>query len=166
MTLEVIYIKKEVAGYGSAVIKVDPRIRSFIIQNNRKIYLDLSSLHVKDQIHLVQCYACQQYGHKRGSEYCKLGKDKDICLYCAEDHKSKDCRVKRDVNKRKCHNCFTSSNAVHKRNAKGHTSTSIECPIQQREVQAVVARTAGLDPKNFIYLKSKPGSRNHQIIST
>jgi hypothetical protein len=167
MILEVIYIKEEDAGCGSAVIKVDPRIRNLILQNNRKIHLDMASLHVLDQIHLVQCYACQEYGHKRSSEHCKLiNTEKSICLYCADEHKSKDCPIKRDFTKRKCHNCLTSSNSVFKRNATGHTSTSAECPIQQREVQTVVSRTAGLDPKNFIYEKSKPRNQNHLTIST
>jgi hypothetical protein len=170
MVLDIIFIKEEEAGsgYGSAVIKVDPRIRSYIVANKRKICLDMSEVHAKDQIHLTQCFACQNYGHKRGSDHCKFkdDKEKNICLYCAGEHPSKDCPVKRDQRKHKCHNCFSSPVSTTRKNATGHTSTSLDCPIRQRQVQSLVSRTAGLDPKNFIYQRTMPQTRQHWTIST
>ena len=151
MALEIIFIKQELAGLGSAVIKVDPRIRSFIIKNERKICLDMSEVHAKDQVHLTQCFSCQKCGHKRGSEHCQFyGQDKNICFYCAGDHLSKTCTVKRNASKHKCFNCLNSTNPNIRRNASGHTTTSQDCPIHQ----SVVSRTAGLDPKNFIYQRT------------
>ncbi|CAL8384005.1 unnamed protein product [Arctogadus glacialis] len=155
MTLEVIFIKEELAGLGSAVIKVDPRIRNHIIKNKRKVFLDMSAVHAIDQIHLTQCFACQKFGHKRGSQFCQFhGQEKTVCLYCAKEHESKNCSVKRDPQKHNCSNCLNSTNNRLKKTAAGHTSTSPDCPIHQRETQSVVARTAGLDPKNFIYQRT------------
>jgi len=165
MVLDIIFIKEEEAGYGSAVIKVDPRIRSLIVANKRKVCLDMSKVYAKDQIHLTQCFSCQSYGHKRGSEYCQFKDDtaKDICLYCAKEHPSKDCPVKRDQKKHKCYNCH--SNPVTRKHATGHTSTSPDCPIRQREVQSLVSRTAGLNPKNFTFQRTMPQTRQHWTIS-
>ena len=168
MCLDIIFIKEEEGGYGSAVIKVDPRIRSYIVANKRKICVDMSEVHAKDQIHLTQCFSCQNYGHKRGSDHCKYkdDKEKNVCLYCASEHPSKDCPVKRDQKKHKCYNCFSSPVSSTRKNATGHTSTSLDCPIRQREVQSLVSRTAGLDPKNFIYQRTMPQIRQHWTIST
>ncbi|CAL8391394.1 unnamed protein product [Arctogadus glacialis] len=111
MTLEVIFIKEELAGLGSAVIKVDPRIRNHIIKNKRKVFLDMSAVHAIDQIHLTQCFACQKFGHKRGSQFCQFhGQEKTVCLYCAKEHESKNCSVKRDPQKHNCSNCLNSTN--------------------------------------------------------
>ncbi|CAL8282998.1 unnamed protein product [Gadus morhua 'NCC'] len=111
MTLEVIFIKEELAGLGSAVIKVDPRIRNHIIKNKRKDFLDMSAVHAIDQIHLTQCFACQKFGHKSGSQFCQFhGQEKTVCLYSAKEHESKNCSVKRDPQKHNCSNCLNSTN--------------------------------------------------------
>lgn len=148
--LEVIYIEEDQdTGYGSAIIKVDPKIRDLIIKNKRTVYLDMSSIHVKDQVHLIQCFACQKFSHKKGSKYCEIGED-NVCLYCAKNHRSKDCQSKRDPTKHKCSNCSKSKIQSIRSKAVGHTTTSKACPIVQREVETLVNRTAGLDPKNFL----------------
>ncbi|CAL8283007.1 unnamed protein product [Gadus morhua 'NCC'] len=140
MTLEVIFIQEELAGLGSAVIKVDPRIRNHIIKNKRKDFLDMSAVHAIDQIHLTQCFACQKFGHKRGSQFCQFhGQEKTVCLYSAKEHESKNCSVKRDPQKHNCSNCLNSTNNRLKKTAAGHTSTSPDCPIHQRETQSVEA---------------------------
>ena len=89
-----------------AVIQVSPAIRESIRQNGDYVHLDLGSHHVKDRIHVIQCYHCQEFGHMVGKVYCK-SKDKDpVCFYCAGNHSSKDCksRKERKVNKIRCHN--------------------------------------------------------------
>ena len=84
---------------------------------------------IHDQIYLIQCFSCQEYGHKKESDLCKNQSGSDICLYCSEKHTSKQCPVKKDSNKWKCANCFKSKNLSHSLNSNGHTSTSNVCPI-------------------------------------
>lgn len=136
-------------GHGSAIVKIDPRIRKYIIDNGRILYLDCSSIHVKDQLHLMQCFVCQGFGHKKGSPHCTEVK---ACLYCAKDHDSRDCPVKRNFTKHNCANCKNSNDHNIRREAQSHTSTSNYCPLVQRELLRVINRTAGIEPKNFPHL--------------
>ena len=96
---------------------------------------------VKDDWHLTQCFSCQGFGHKQGSEHCKSKTGGDNSLYCGESHRSKDCPHKNNASHHKCLNCASSKN-VHIRNgANGYTSTSRDCPIVIRELQALKNRT-------------------------
>ena len=151
-TLDVIYINEPTTEdlYGHAVIRVDPRIREKIIDNKRRLFIDTTSYYVKDQIHVTQCFACQAFGHKRGSSYCPLASqpNKNTCLYCSKDHKSSECTVKRDPSQHKCSNC-ASSKIRRIRDNSNHTSTSGTCPIHVKEINSIVKRTEVSDPKNY-----------------
>ena len=111
----------------------------------------MSSCKVFDRMHLIQCYTCQSFGHIKKSSFCPLkDQNKTICLYCSENHLSKNCSYKanKKYDKFKCSNCAQSSNPVFHSNAVGHTTTSNKCPIFQSEVKATINRTAGMDSKN------------------
>ena len=147
-TLDVIYIHEPSSTdlYGHAVIRVDPKIREEIIKHERRIFMDTTSYHVKDQIHVTQCFTCQQFGHKRGSPYCSLGNtNKQTCLYCAGNHESRRCKVKYDSSKHRCANCIKTQKYRYNAN---HTSTSIQCPIHEKELDSMIRRTI-CDSKNF-----------------
>ena len=162
MLMDVLFVQEEELGYGFAIIKIDPQIRDLIIKNNRKLFLDMMSIHVKDQLHLTQCFVCQKFGHKKGSQYCEaLNDNKSTCLYCSENHKSSECHVKRDPTKHNCANCQNSDNITIKRNSKGHTTTSQQCPIVQKETQLLAARTSGLNPKNYQFNRTIQMNRGH-----
>ena len=153
-TLDIIFINEpaDSTGYGYAVIRVDPRIREEIIKNQRRIYVGTTSCHVKDQVHVTQCFACQQFGHKKNSPHCKFVKtNKHICLYCAKtDHISKNCPVKGNRTKYNCSNCKSTTTYAKSAN---HTSTSISCPIHIKEANKIIRRTA-CDSKNFPILRT------------
>ena len=144
-TLDVIFIDDD-AKY--AVIKVSPEIREEIMKYG-SIYIDMQAHHVRDQWHLIQCFRCQEYGHKQGSHHCKSS-GSDTCKYCGESHRSKDCRVKGDRSKYKCSNCLKSNKAQIREGACGHTSTSRNCPVVIRELQALANRTFGIQEKNYL----------------
>ena len=67
-TLDIIFIDTVKS---CAVIKVSSEIRKCIMKFS-SLYIGMRSHHVKDQFHLTQCYKCQKYGHKQGSEHCTL----------------------------------------------------------------------------------------------
>ena len=147
--LEVIFIHEPPHSQfygGYAVIRLDPRIREEIIKNGRRIYIDTASYYMKDQVHVTQCFACQGFGHKKGSQYCPLvSSDKHTCLYCAESHLSRTCTVKEDPSKHKCINC---SRTQKHRYSANHTTTSSQCPLHNREIEGIIRRTQ-CDSKNF-----------------
>ena len=128
----------------TAIVKVSQEIRRIMVKENR-IYIDMTSLRVRDHFLPLQCFACQAYGHKQGSPECsRKDSEKNVCLYCAGDHASKTCEFKKKPELHKCKNCLTSSNPAHKENA-GHTSTSLCCPFTIKETNSLIRRTAGLN---------------------
>ena len=90
-----------------AVIKATPDIREIIMRTEIS-FTSLESRFVYDHFHATQCFACQGYGHKQGSEHCTMNDNESICLYCAGNHHSKKCRYKQDQSKYKCANCVRS----------------------------------------------------------
>ena len=107
---------------------MDLMIKDEIMKLGNKLFIGLSSCKVTERYHLLQCYRCQSFGHKRGSNQCSLeNTDNEVCLYCASNHLSKHCKVKTDVSSRKCNNCMSSKDPNIRTRHKGHTTTSAEC---------------------------------------
>lgn len=138
-----------------AVVQVSPVIRESIRQNADQVNLDLTSHYVKDRIHVVQCYHCQEFGHMAGSKYCK-DKDKDpTCFYCAGKHKSKDCNSKKEnkYKKIKCSNCTKSKNHSERNAATTHKASDSLCPSFIKERAHIMSRTAGCGEAKNAYLQ-------------
>ena len=131
------------------ILKVSPSIREAIMKRG-SIFINMESHTVKDQVHVIQCFRCQEHGHKKGENECKLKNDtKNICLYCSGDHESRNCGFKKDASHWNCSNCAHSKNPKYKMNSKGHTTTSSQCPYVIQQTKAIISRTQGLELKNF-----------------
>ena len=102
---------------------------------------------VYERYHLIQCYQCQGFGHKKGSSNCKLkGTDENICLYCAEKHSSKNCPTKTKKDKiYKCYNCSISKDSTISEGCIGHTTTFYTCPILQKTLKLTMNQTIGCE---------------------
>ena len=97
------------SNFSSAVVKVDPTIKEVILNHGSRLFLGLSTCRVTERYHIVQCYTCQQFGHKMDSDKCQLKNSNScICLYCAGNHLSRDCPVKKNVSRHMCSNCKNS----------------------------------------------------------
>ena len=142
--MEVIFIDKV---NKSALLKVTPNIREAIMKNQR-IYLDLESHRVSDSFHVQQCYHCQSFGHKANSEHCPNKNSKATCFYCSLAHKSSECRNKDTKSKHRCVNCKKSNNQTIKEGASKHNASSRSCPLYQREIEHIKAKTC-FDSKNL-----------------
>ena len=143
-------------GYFSVVLKVDPKIKEAIECSNNRVFIGFSACKVYERFHILQCYKCQGFGHKHGSDKCFLkDSDKCICLYCGENHPSKECLTKKSENenykKFKCFNCSVCHDEDIRKNCTGHTSNSYQCPMLQKELKRLLTRTMG--------------SKNHKDIS-
>ena len=140
--------------YCYAVAKVDEKIKKQIELQGQKLYIGLSSCRVYERYHLIQCYQCQGFGHKKGSSNCSLfKKEESICLYCAEKHTSKSCTNKKKS--KKCYNCLNAKDSRVKENCNGHNTTSHTCPVLQQALKLTMNRTIGCEyrkdlPKNAI----------------
>ena len=156
--LEIVFINDERDNnFSHAVVKVDPAIKKAINLLGDKIYIGLSACRVNVRYHLLQCYKCQQFGHKKGSDKCILvNTNKEVCLYCSLNHASKNCPIKStDISKWKCNNCCNSKDPLLRSNCVGHTTTSRNCPVLQQALKNTMNRTLGTTyrsdvPKNWI----------------
>lgn len=132
---------------GFIVIKTTSKVRHVIKDMNDKVYIGLHRLNVYDNIHLVQCFRCQEYGHYANSDICK---DKQpACFYCSKSHMSTDCPVKRRPSEHRCINC------THLKHAdSSHKATDYVCPVRIRETLRLYNRTdCDTDQAKNSYLK-------------
>ena len=137
----VIYKKKE---SNLLVIKTSCKIKDAIKSKNNKIYLGLQVLNVRDYIHLVQCFHCQDFGHYSGSDFCKNKDVSGTCFYCSSrQHRSHDCKDKGNSSKHRCVNCIR-ANRRHTR----HKATDPLCPMVINETLRTYSRTDGVDQKS------------------
>ena len=136
-----------------AVLQVSPKIREVIRANRDRISIDLEYYHVKDRIHVIQCYHCQKYGHMRNSDYCKQKGQDATCLYCAGPHPSKECSKKGEKSQMKCSNCANSKNKSDRDACGTHKALDTLCPFYIRERAGIMSRTAGCDEAKNLYLK-------------
>ena len=154
---QVIFLdEKKDSNFSAAIVKVDPEIKQSICKNGNRVFLGLSSCRVTDRYHLIQCYHCQSFGHKKDSENCPMrNSEVGTCLYCAKNHMSRECPVKKKSNEHKCANCLRTGDSKKQSTSVGHSSNSYSCPILQNELKALVNRTMGSSaqtniPKNAI----------------
>ena len=136
-----------------AVIQVSPEIRDSIRNNGDRIHLSLERHMVKDRIHVIQCYHCQEYGHMSGSNYCKKNGSDATCFFCAGKHSSRDCTVKNNKAKHRCSNCLNSKNSLHRMNAGTHKANDNLCPSYVREKEFIMSRTASCEQTKNEYLQ-------------
>ena len=155
--MDVIFISDEKnSNYCYAVMKVDDDIKKLISAQGMKIYLGLSLCNVSERYHILQCYTCQRFGHRKGSDKCPLfNSSKNTCLYCSGGHTSKLCPVKKQSENYKCINCAESSEELIRNNCMGHTTTDSKCPVLQQALKLLMNRTLGTTyrpnvPKNII----------------
>ena len=141
-----------------AVIEVSPEIRETIRQANDRVYLGLGSHRVRDHFHVIQCFHCQGLGHKAGSRFCKRKEKSSICLHCAGDHQSRQCKSKGQRNKYKCYNCANSKIRADRQNANSHTATDELCPFMIKEKEYMISRTL-----NNTQSKNEYQRRLHQL---
>ncbi len=128
-----------------AVLQVSTEIREAIRQKDDRVHLGLQSHRVRDRIHVVQCYHCQEFGHTSGSKYCKSKDSDSTCFFCAGNHASRDCQNKknRKINKIKCSNCAKSKSYTERNAATTHKASDSLCPFYVRETERMMSRTMG-----------------------
>ena len=137
------------------VLQVSPCIREAIRTSGDKVCIGLQRHTVKDRFHVLQCFHCQEFGHKAGSEYCKKKDEDPCCFFCAGRHSSKDCenRKTRKTDSIKCVNCQHSKNHHEKSSCATHKASDTLCPFYVRERSRIMSRTAGCEESKNFYLK-------------
>jgi len=105
------------------IIEVTANDRESIINNPNKIYLGYQICSIKDYVSILQC---QKFGHK----YTQCKNEDTVCMYCSENHRSKDCTMKKSTKCYKCVNC-----------GGNHISNNFNCTVYQLVVDKKISRT-------------------------
>lgn len=113
-------------------VELDPKIRKHIISTKDKLFIEWATCRFADDIELVRCLKCQQFGHV--VKYCT--EKAECCAHCAESHDSRECPKKSlDNFKPICATC--------KRYKKpcDHATGSTDCPSYKGKLQALILHT-------------------------
>ena len=122
---DIIKINK-VQDKNEVILKVSPKIRDQIMKNRGEIYIQYQMCKAEDYIYVHQCYKCQKFGHSFNN--CKA--EVVTCLYCAGNHRSKECNSKHKKDLYKCANC-----------ALNHCSNSSKCTEYRYQVEKLIKNT-------------------------
>ena len=156
-TFEILFIKEKHQNGNQAVVKVDPEILNAlnnlkkIRKTNAVIFIQNSACRFYNRFHILQCYQCQSFGHRKGTPSCPLAStNRNTCLYCSLNHQSKDCNLKKQPENFKCANCSRFANPDDETQNLCHTTTDQNCPMFQKQMEYVIKHTRGIasSPKN------------------
>ena len=134
----VLFMRKN-NGLVNFTVKLDPEIRHAILKNSSKVFVGLKSCRVIDSFPFKVCFNCQMTGDHLSNE-CPI-RDRTLCRYCSENHKTKDCGSKNDTSKHICVNCHNSKINRIKSNANTHFSNHVNCPLVTAIVDNIKANT-------------------------
>ena len=150
-TFEVLFIQETNQGENRAVIRIDPEILNHLNnlkqmrRTNAVIYVQNTACRFFNRFHIVQCYQCQSFGHRKGSPSCPFkSTNRNTCLYCNCNHQSSKCMVKRQPDKFRCANCTRFNSSENEEPNLNHTTTDHSCPIFQNQIENVLKITRGL----------------------
>lgn len=146
---EILFIQTQHQSSNRAILKVDPKILYHLNKlkeqhkTNAVIFIQNSACRFYNRFHIIQCYQCQSFGHRKGSTACPLNQtNQNTCLYCSLNHPSKDCPNKRQPDLYKCANCTRFSNS--EQTCLNHTTTDHTCPLLQKQIENIIKNTRGL----------------------
>ncbi|XP_028163497.1 uncharacterized protein LOC114355040 [Ostrinia furnacalis] len=113
-------------------LELEPEIRKHLINTKEKIFIDWATCRFNDDVEIVRCMKCQQYGHV--AKFCT--EKSSCCGYCAEAHDTKDC-IKNTAKDFKpvCAACkrFKKPN--------DHLSGSPDCPSYKAKLEQLILNT-------------------------
>lgn len=113
-------------------IEIDPNIRKHFINTKEKIFIDWANCRFIDDIEIVRCLKCQQYGHV--AKFCN--ESEATCGHCAGGHDSRLCSLKNSAD-------FKPICAPCKRYKKpcDHACGSSDCPSYKAKLEQLILTT-------------------------
>lgn len=131
---EIRIVRRRPAAYGRKWIGIElsPEIRKHFISTKEKLFIDFAACRFIDDVEVVRCVKCQQYGHVH--KYCT--ETKSTCAICADQHDTRECPKKEDETfKPVCASCRR-----FKKND-DHKTGSESCPTYASRLQHLILNT-------------------------
>lgn len=130
-SIEVKYIKLQKNKTYTIFIEVNGSAFRKIIQH-KKLNIGWDRCSVYEDISILRCFKCGQYGHKSGQCH-----NEEICSNCAGNHSTRNCKDDR----KKCINCKLSSEKYKENLNTNHSAMDENCTIYMRKVKQLRERT-------------------------
>lgn len=108
-----------------AIIEASPDTY-FKMLKQEKVCVNWDRCSIFEYISVRRCFNC--FGFNHNASECK---SKTACKYCAQEHKSEDCRN----NERKCVNCVWHVNNLKMNIDTNHDAFYQECPVFKRKIE-------------------------------
>lgn len=96
-----------------------------LLMQMKSVYVGYSKCYVVDHVHILRCFKCSGFSH-----LAKDCKNKQACSRCAGDHKSTQCRSKREC----CINCSTANKKFNLKLDVNHHAYSTKCITLLRKI--------------------------------
>ena len=141
-TLKSVYLKSDnlLGKNYTVVLQVSPAIRCNLInEQGGRLFISNQCYPFSDRFHYKVCYHCQEIGHM--SDKCPNSSEPPVCLYCGCNHRSKQCPDKKNPDNHNCVLCSKSNIERLANNSHTHNATSLDCPINQREIRRIQNNT-------------------------
>ena len=122
----------------NVIFSCSPNVRNAIKKLN-KLYIDFRHLPCYDRFYFKICYHCNGFNHF--AKDCPFQDKPPTCLYCAENHSSKDCDEKSRSWGQRCSNCSRSNKPHIRSQAYTHNAASRDCPLIAKERQKRIINT-------------------------
>lgn len=116
-------MKKENSKKYQIIIEVEDWAAKEIV-NKRRIQFGFINCRTSFYQPIIRCNRCQDYGHSHIN--CRRP---EFCQYCAKQHKSTYCHVRKTPNKQRCINCIGTPGDF------PHSANSSECPTFHYHLQ-------------------------------
>lgn len=95
--------------------------------NAQRLRIGWSSCRVYEQVKVLRCFKCNDYGHKASD----CSSDKFVCPLCAGEHKLEECQS----DELRCVNCVKAREKLRIEVDVNHSTFSIKCPILAKKTQ-------------------------------
>ena len=114
------------------IIECEPTIYQQILKQKR-VFVEYQSLTAAPYSSHKRCFKCQGFGHIASK--CSLAEQVNICGYCSDNHRSKDCPNINNPQLHMCINCTKYNKAIARSELKidvNHHTMSDDCLVAKR----------------------------------
>lgn len=108
------------------IIYIETKMETFKKLVNQEISLGWNKIKIKEDLNIITCFKCCEYGHK--AKDCNR---KQICSFCGNNHNLWKCQAEYP----KCNNCITYNTKYNKNSNCQHEALSSDCPLHQQKIK-------------------------------
>ena len=131
-TIKLAFLRRAEPDRVHIIVECETGIYQQLLKQKR-VFIEYQSLTVAPYSSHKRCFKCQGFGHIASK--CSLPEQTNVCGYCSENHRSKECPNSNNPQMHVCTNCTKYNRSItrneHKIDVNHHTMSS-DCLVAQR----------------------------------